>query len=153
MDTNLELRDKIWLLHHITIWCRRLTKHLSGASFPLPSLRTKSNYLYIITQESMVVGTLHCCHANRLTLWLDGSAVICPQLSQRHVAGRPWWTHPHTVRVVSSEERERRAVFEQRRQNQHRMPPAVGHLGHSLREWNGTRLKRMQILAASFINT
>lgn len=75
-------------------------------------------------------------HTHRLTLRRDGPAVICPQLAQRHVAGRAWWTHPHTVGVVGSEERAGWTVFEQRRQNQHRMPPAVRHLGHSLWERN-----------------
>lgn len=75
-------------------------------------------------------------HTHRLTLRRDGPAVICPQLAQRHVAGRAWWTHPHTVGVVGSEERAGWTVFEQRRQNQHRMPPAVSHLGHSLWERN-----------------
>ncbi len=105
--------------------------------------------LYIIVQSTMAVEILHSSHSLWLTLWLDSSAVICPQLRLRHVAGRAWWTHAHTVRVVGSEERARWTVFEQRRQNQHWMPPAVSHLGHSLWEWNNVGLKRMQIIIVS----
>lgn len=133
MDTGLELREenmktrlKTW-----TYWLALLLK-----IFALPLwLYTKSFYLYkleTILDES-------------LTLWLCGSAEVRSQLGLRGVVRGTRRTHSNAVGVVGAEERTGGAVFEQRRQDQHGVPPAVCHLCNSLERWNRRELEGMQI--------
>lgn len=67
-----------------------------------------------------------------LTLWLCGSAEVRSELDLRGVARGARRTHSNAVRVVGAEERTGGAVFEQRRQDQHGVPPAVRHFCNSL---------------------
>ena len=66
-----------------------------------------------------------------LTLGLGGPAVLAPELGP--AAGAAGGAHTHAVGVVGGQEGAGGAVLQQRGQDQHGVPPAVNHLGHTLR--------------------
>lgn len=56
----------------------------------------------------------------------------CTPLLRTLVARRGGRAHAHTVWVISAEERTGGTVLKQRRQDEHGVPPAVRHTGHTL---------------------